>query len=63
VIVPAINTILQRYVVPIPQNILGVFNLSNIYLTYNDGYIQGGATPTFIPPTPSELLESLSFVF
>jgi len=51
--VPALNSFLKTYAVPIPKNILGVFQLSNIFLKYNDGYIYAGATPTFLPPTPT----------
>lgn len=48
---PALNSFIKKYVVPIPQNILGVFQLSDIFLQYNDGYIYAGATPTFLPPS------------
>ena len=51
VLVPSLNKFLKKYVVPIPKNILGVFQLSDIFLKYNDGFIYAGATPTFLPPT------------
>ena len=50
-LVPALNSYISKYVVPIPKNILGVFELSDLFLTYNNGYIYAGATPTFLPPT------------
>jgi len=50
VLVPSLNKFLKKYVVPIPKNILGVFQLSDIFLKYNDGFIYAGATPTFLPP-------------
>ena len=52
-IVPEINNFLKNYQVPIPSDILGIFILSNLFLTYQDGYIFGGATPTFVDPTPT----------
>lgn len=52
-IVPEINNFLKNYQVPIPSDIFGIFTLSNLFLTYNDGYIFGGATPTFVDPTPT----------
>lgn len=62
-LVPSINTFLQKYVVPIPQNILGVFQLSDIFLKYNDGYIYAGATPTFLPPSTSGPITNFGLVF
>ena len=47
-LVPTLNNYLQNYVLHIPQNILGVFQLSDIFLKYHDGYIYAGATPTFL---------------
>lgn len=62
ILVPSINSILQGYQVPVPQDILGIFILSNLFLTYNDGFIFGGATPTFVPPAATfskELYEEI----
>jgi len=44
--------------VPIPQDILGIFILSDIFLKYGDGYIFGGATPTFQAPAAKKQLEA-----
>ena len=54
VLVPAINAFIQKYQVPIPSD-LGVFVLSDLFLIYQDGYIQAGATPTFVAPTPTKV--------
>jgi len=62
-LVPALNGYLQKYVVPIPKNILGVFTISDIFLNYRDGYIYAGATPTFIPPTPDQPVTEFGVVF
>lgn len=59
--VPFINAYLQQYSVPIPQDIFGIFLLSDIFLTYADGYIFGGATPTFVAPA-SKVLEPVQEV-
>lgn len=34
----------------IPQEVLGVFSLSDLVIGYYDGYLFGGATPTFLQP-------------
>ena len=51
ILVPVLNEWLQKYEIPIPSNILGIFTLSDLVLTYMDGYLAAGATPTFINPT------------
>lgn len=50
ILVPIINAEIQKYQVPIPSNVFGIFLLSDLYLIYQDGYLQAGATPTFLPP-------------
>ena len=35
----------------IPETVLGVFTLSDLVIDYYDGFLFGGATPTFIAPT------------
>lgn len=55
ILVPSLNSWLAKYQVPIPQNIAGIFTISDLFLKYNDGYIFAGATPTFTPPTPTML--------
>ena len=52
-IVPSLDNFLSKYQVPIPQTIAGVFDLSDLFLKYNDGFIFAGATPTFTPPAPT----------
>ena len=49
-LVPELNKFISKYQVPIPSDILGIFDLSDLFLKYEDGYIFGGATPTFLPP-------------
>ena len=51
VIVTLTNVILQKFELPIPSDIFGIFQLSDLVLEYFDGYIYAGATPTFLPPT------------
>lgn len=48
--VPELNKFIQKYNVPIPQNIMGIFTLSELFLEYKNGFLFGGATPTFIAP-------------
>lgn len=50
-LVPALNHFISKYQVPIPKDIMGIFILSDLFLKYEDGYIFGGATPTFQAPT------------
>ena len=49
-LVPELNKFISKYQVPIPSDIMGIFILSDLFLKYEDGYIFGGATPTFLPP-------------
>merc|ERR1712194_414391 len=48
---PLINLFLGKYILKIPSDIFGIFQLSDLVLEYFDGYIYAGATPTFLPPT------------
>ena len=43
----ALNTLV------IPDNVLGIFQLSDLVIDYYDGFLFAGATPTFLPPTPT----------
>jgi hypothetical protein len=51
VVVPLVNNILVQYNVTVPNEIMGVFTLSDLFLEYYDGYTYLGATPTFLPPS------------
>ena len=51
---PIFNVVMSKHTIPIPSNILGLFELSNLTLGYHDNYIYAGATPTFIGPTTKE---------
>ena len=62
VLVPMLNKWLQKYEIPIPSNILGMFTLSDLVLTYMDGYLAAGATPTFIAPTAISPINSVNEV-
>lgn len=55
ILVPIINSILTKFEVTLPSDILGLFTLSDLNLEYYDGYTYFGATPTFIAPTHSQL--------
>lgn len=47
VAVGILTTWLEKYALPIPQDIFGIFKLSDIFLAYADGFLFAGATPTF----------------
>lgn len=45
----SINAFLSRKTVPMPRNILGLFELTNLTLGYYDSYLYTGYTPVFMP--------------
>ena len=45
VILPALNSILAKHTINFPDNILGIFTLSNLDLAYYDEYIYFGPLP------------------
>ena len=47
--VPIINDELQTLKIQIPTNLFDIFTLSDLSVSYHDGYIEAGLTPTFIP--------------
>lgn len=47
---PALNAELQKVVITFPSNFI-IFELSDLNLSYFDGYVFLGATPTFNPIT------------
>lgn len=47
---PYLNEYLESLKLAIPEQLFGIFKLSNIDLKYHDGYIEAGLTPTFVPP-------------
>lgn len=47
---PHLNTYLQTLKIIIPENLFGLFELSNLTLKYHDNFIEAGLTPTFLPP-------------
>lgn len=53
--VPILNFKLRKYEIPLPQDIFGIFLLSDIFLSYADGYLYAGATPTFVDPSVPQL--------
>ena len=57
-LVPELNKFISKYQVPIPQDIMGIFILSDLFLKYEDGYIFGGATPNFQAPSAAKKLEA-----
>jgi len=46
---PLLNAELEAYVIEFPSNIFGIFELSDLFMNYHDGYVFVGATPTFVP--------------
>ena len=54
ILLPILNIFLEKFNVPIPSNIFGIFQLSGLVLEYFDGYIYAGATPTFLSPKISD---------
>lgn len=63
ILVPSLNKWLQKYQIPIPSNVFGIFTLSNLFLGYQDGYITAGATPTFVAPSKTPELMDVSSEF
>lgn len=51
---PIFNKLMAKQTIPIPSNILGIFELSELTLGYYNDYIYAGATPTFIGPSSSQ---------
>ena len=51
---PIFNKLMAMQTIPIPSNIFGLFELSDLNLGYYDDYIYAGATPTFIAPSSSQ---------
>ena len=47
--VPYINNELSTLKIQIPTNLFDIFTLSDLSLSYHDGYIEAGLTPSFIP--------------
>ena len=43
--------------IPIPSNIGGIFELSDLFLGYFDDYVYVGATPTFLAPTVESFVQ------
>lgn len=41
---------------------MGIFNLSDLFLEYKNGYIFAGATPTFIAPSTAPVMDEASEV-
>lgn len=48
---PIINSSLAGAHIAVPNNIGGIFELSDLNLSYFDSYLYAGATPVFIAPT------------
>jgi hypothetical protein len=56
---PYLNIFLKTLHLDIPSTLLGMFKLSDVALTYENGYLVGGATPTFLAPKSSFAREAL----
>lgn len=48
--IPFINHKLQNYPFAVPNNIGGIFLLSDLTISYFNNYLLLGMTPTFLPP-------------
>jgi len=59
---PFLNILLTKYPIPIPSNILGIFELSDLTIGYHDNYIYAGATPTFVGPSSKSDFEEITGV-
>ena len=59
---PFLNILLTKFQIPIPSNIFGIFELSNLTLGYHDNYLYAGATPTFVGPKAERLFEEVTGV-
>lgn len=58
---PSINSFLARKTIPMPKNILGLFELTNLTLGYYDSYLYAGYTPVFMPPGQLEQFKAVAF--
>ena len=58
--VPIANIYIATQKIIIPDELFGLFTLSDITVKYHDNYLEAGLTPTFVPPTLNEI-EPLSF--
>lgn len=47
--IPFVNDELATLKITIPTNLFNIFTLSDMSVSYHDGYIEAGLTPTFIP--------------
>ncbi len=61
VVEPTLNTFLSHKTINFPTNILGLFELRSLTLSYYNNYIYAGITPVFIPPQAAEL-ESVAYI-
>jgi len=48
---PSLNAYLGTLMVQIPDELFGIFKLSDLTLKYHDNYLEAGLTPTFEPPS------------
>uniref|UniRef100_A0A7S3WRL1 Uncharacterized protein n=1 Tax=Strombidinopsis acuminata TaxID=141414 RepID=A0A7S3WRL1_9SPIT len=49
---PEIDTFLNSKQLPLPQELFGIFKLSDLVIKYYDDYVMLGVTPYFIPLLP-----------
>ena len=61
--IPILNKILATHQIPVPSNIFGIFELSDLTLGYHNDYIYAGATPTFVAPkAPISAVQDALFI-
>ena len=50
------NAYIGQFKVDIPDTLMGLFKLTELEISYHDGYLYGGMVPVFL--SPSEMIES-----
>ncbi len=55
IVQPHLNKILANHVIHFPTNILGIFELTQLTISYYNNYIYAGITPIFIGLAEAEI--------
>lgn len=55
IVEPTLNTFLSKKTVHFPTNVLGLFELTALTISYYNNYIYAGITPVFIEPKGTTL--------
>lgn len=62
-LLPALNAIIAKIHLQFPDNILGLFALSDLYLEYFTDYFYFGVTPTFLNPFEGAAQQEVQVMF